>query len=97
MQPNSVPLVYQLLPLIFFVGIFYFLILRPQQKKQKEHEVMVKSLKKNDEVVTIGGIHGTIVNVKEKTFILRIDDNAKVEIDKGSVAYVIKKRDDKAS
>ncbi len=79
-------------PLIFIFLVFYFLIIRPQQKKQKEHQEMIKNLKKNDEVVTSGGIHGTIVNVKDRTFALRIDENSKIEIDKASVAYVKKAR-----
>ncbi len=97
MQTNNVPLIFQLLPLIFFIFIVYFLLIRPQQKKQREHDMMVKSIKKNDEVVTIGGIHGAVVNIKDKTFTLRVDDSAKIEIDKSSIAYIKKKRDDKAS
>jgi len=81
-----------LVPLIFIFVIFYFFLIRPQQKKQKEHQQMVGNLKKNDEVVTSGGIHGTIVNVKDKTFVVRIDENAKIEIDKNSIAYVEKAR-----
>ncbi len=80
------------IPLLVIFGIFYFLIIRPQQKKQKEHQEMVKNLKKNDEIVTAGGIHGTIVQVKDKTLGLRIDENAKVEIDKASVSFVKKVR-----
>jgi len=72
--------------------IFYFGIIRPQKKQQKQLLDMIKNLKRNDEVVTFGGIHGTIVNVKEKTFILRVDENAKLEIDKSSIAYVVKQR-----
>ena len=55
---------------------------------------MLKKINKNDEVVTGGGIHATVVNVKEKTFILRIDDNAKMEVDKSSIAYVKKSREE---
>lgn len=90
MQPNAG--VMNFVPLIFIFFVFYFLIIRPQQKKQKEHREMIKDLKKNDEVVTNGGIHGTIVNVKEKTFILRLDENLKIEIDKGSITYAKKLR-----
>lgn len=90
MQPNAG--VMNFVPLIFIFFVFYFLIIRPQQKKQKEHREMIKNLKKNDEVVTNGGIHGTIVNVKEKTFILRLDENLKIEIDKGSITYAKKLR-----
>ncbi|HDN86647.1 MAG: preprotein translocase subunit YajC [Candidatus Omnitrophota bacterium] len=82
----------QLLPLIFLFVVFYFLLIRPQRKKQIEHQKMIESLKKNDEVVTVGGIHGTIINVKEKTFVIRVDDNVKIEIDKSSIAYVKKQR-----
>ena len=82
-----------LIPLLFIFAIFYFLIIRPQQKKQKEHVKMIGSLKKNDEVVTSGGIHGTIVNVKEKTFVVRIDENTKIELDKMSIAYAKKVRE----
>ncbi|MCQ9205072.1 MAG: preprotein translocase subunit YajC [Omnitrophica bacterium] len=90
MQPNAGAI--NFIPLIFIFFVFYFLIIRPQQKKQKEHREVIKNLKKNDEVVTNGGIHGTIINVKEKTFILRLDENLKIEIDKGSIAYAKKLR-----
>ena len=75
------------------LGIWYFLLIRPQQKKQKEHQQMLANLKKNAEVVTTSGIHGTIVNVKEHTFVLRVDDEAKIEIDKSAVAVVKKTRE----
>jgi len=77
-----------LFPLILIFVVFYFLLIRPQKTKEKEHKKMLQALTKNDNVVTNGGIHGTIVNVKEKTLILRIDDNAKMEIEKNCVAYV---------
>lgn len=80
------------IPLIFIFLVFYLLIIRPQQKRQKEHQAMVSNLKKNDEIVTSGGIYGTIVNVKEKTFVVRIDENAKIEIEKNSVAHTRKTR-----
>ena len=56
----------------------------------KEHQKMLAGIDKNDEVVTLGGIHGTVVNVKEKTLTLRIDENVKMEIEKNSVAYIKK-------
>jgi len=76
------------IPLLVIFGIFYFLIIKPQQKKQKEHEAMIANLKKNDEVVTLGGIHGTIIQVKDKTVNLRVDENTKIEVDKVSIAYL---------
>jgi len=88
-QPNAIA---SLMPIIFIFAIFYFLLIRPQQKKQKEHARMVKELKKNDEVVTNGGIHGTVANVKEGTLTLKIDENVKVEINKIAIAYVKKSR-----
>ncbi|MEW6008437.1 MAG: preprotein translocase subunit YajC [Candidatus Omnitrophota bacterium] len=78
------------IPLIGIMLVFYFLIIMPQQNQQKKHRQMIENLKKNDEVITVGGVHGTIINVKEKTFILRIDDNVKVEIEKSAVASVKK-------
>lgn len=81
--------------ILFFIGaaflIFYFLIIRPQKKQQKDHLETIKNLKKNDEVITSSGIHGTIVNIKDKTFILRIDDNAKIEIQKSFISLKKKK------
>lgn len=76
-----------LFPLILIFIIFYFLLIRPQKTKEKEHQKMLSNLNKNDEVVTSSGIYGTIVNVKDKTVILRIDDNVKIEIEKNCVAY----------
>lgn len=79
-----------LFPLVLIFVIFYFMLIRPQKTKEKEHTQMLKGLNKNDEVVTSSGIHGTVVNVKEKTIVLRIDDNVKVEMEKNCVAYVKK-------
>jgi preprotein translocase subunit YajC len=82
----------QFLPLVLMLGIFYFLIIRPQQTKAKEHTNMLAKLDKNDEVVTSGGVHATVVSVGEKTAKLRIADNCTIEIDKASIALVTKKR-----
>ncbi len=92
MQQSPGYLLIQMFPLIFLFLLLYFMMIRPQQKKQKEHQQMINNIKKNDEVVTIGGIHGVIVNVKEKTFVIRVDDNVKIEVDKPSIAYVVKSR-----
>ncbi|MFA4992292.1 MAG: preprotein translocase subunit YajC [Candidatus Omnitrophota bacterium] len=95
MQPgacSSGNFIASFLPIIFVFVIFYFLLIRPQQKKQKDFEKMLAGVKKNDEVVTTGGIHGTILNVKDDTFTLKIDDNVKIEINKNAVGYVKKSR-----
>ena len=79
-----------LFPLVIIFVIFYFMLIRPQKSREKEHQKLLNNLNKNDDVVTTGGVHGTIVNVKDKTVILRIDENVKIEIEKSSVAYVKK-------
>ena len=87
--PAASPL-FQMVPLLFIFVIFYFLLIRPQKTKEKEHQRMLKALGKNDEIVTTGGIHGTIVNVKDTTLVIRIDENVKMEIEKNCVAFVKK-------
>ena len=82
----------QFLPLVFLFAIFYFMIIRPQQKKQKDHTNMISKMDKNDEVITSGGVHATIVSVGETTATIRIADNVKVEIEKGSIQSVKKSR-----
>ena len=72
---------------IFF--IFYILVFRPQQQKQKELKNLLGNLKKNDEVITNSGIHGTIVLVKDKTVMVRVDENVKIEFDREAIATVI--------
>jgi preprotein translocase subunit YajC len=86
-QPN---IFMSMMPLVFIFVIFYFLLIRPQQKKAKEHTKLISSLKTGDEVVTNAGIHGVISNVKEKTIIIKIADNVKVEFDRAAVAVVEK-------
>ena len=81
----------QMFPLFIIFLIFYFLVIKPQKKQQKEQADMRTALKKNDQVVTSGGIHGTVVMVKDKTVMVRIDDNVKIEIDKESISTVVKK------
>ncbi len=88
-QQTVSPLV-NLLPLVFIFVIFYFLLIRPQKTKQKEHQNMLQALKKNDEVITAGGIYGTVINVKDNTVILRIDENVKIEIQKDFISVVRK-------
>lgn len=81
-QPTWGPFI--VMGLIFF--IFYFLIIKPQKQKEVDHQKMLKALDKNDEVVTLGGIYGTIINVKDNSVVLRIADNVKVEMQKSAIA-----------
>jgi len=71
------------------IGIFYFLIIRPQNKKQKETKAMIDAVKKNDKVVTIGGIRGTVLSVKEETVIVKVDDECKLEFNKSAISTVL--------
>ena len=76
----------QFLPIILlFVGM-WFLIIAPQRKRQKAHDKMLSELQTGDDIVTSGGIYGTITNVKEDRFVVRIADNTKIELGKGFVA-----------
>jgi preprotein translocase subunit YajC len=84
-QPN---IFMSMMPLVFIFIIFYFLLIRPQQRKAKEHAKLVSSLKTGDSVVTNAGIHGVISNVKEKTVIVKIADNVKVEFDRAAIVTV---------
>ncbi len=86
-QAQAVSPIMNLIPLLFIFVVFYFLIIRPQKNKDKEHQKMLSELAKNDEVVTSSGIHGTIVNVKDKTLIIRVDDNVKIEVEKNCIVY----------
>ncbi len=92
MQPQGANPILSLLPLIFIFVIFYFMLIKPQRAKEKEHQAMVNGLNKNDEVVTTGGLHGTVVSLKETTVVVRIDDNVKGEVDKSCIAYLKKKQ-----
>lgn len=84
-----------IIPYILIFAIFWFLLIKPQRDKEKKRKEMVKNLAKNDEVVTAGGAHGRVVQVKETTVVVRVDDNAKIEFDKESIQNVIRKKDDK--
>jgi preprotein translocase subunit YajC len=76
--------------IILIIAIFYFFIIRPQTKKQKERQRMLDVVDKGDDIVTIGGVHGKIVGVKNdgKVFIVKVDDNVKLEIDRTAVSHL---------
>ncbi|MGA8654635.1 MAG: preprotein translocase subunit YajC [Chthoniobacterales bacterium] len=86
-SPGLLP---SLLPFVFMIVIFYFLLIRPQQRRQKEQQRLLANLKTGDKVVTSSGIHGLIANVKDSTVLLKIADNVKIEVEKSSVATVSK-------
>ncbi|MDR2942182.1 MAG: preprotein translocase subunit YajC [Treponema sp.] len=78
-----------IIPFALIIVIFYFLLIRPQNKKRKETENMLSALKKGDKIVTIGGIHGTVQNVRESTVLIKVDDNVKIEFLRSAVSSVV--------
>jgi preprotein translocase subunit YajC len=74
-----------ILMLVAVFGIMYFMMIRPQQKRQKEVQEMRKNLKVGDKVVTAGGIHGKIKEISETNFLIEIADNVRIRVDKASV------------
>ena len=80
--------VVQFLPLIFLFAIFYFMIIRPQQKQQKEHAAMLESLQKGDKIITSGGLHAEIVKTEEDFIKIKLNDTSIVKLEK---AFVNKK------
>lgn len=92
--PGGGSMLTSMLPLVLMFAAMYFLLIAPQRKKQKEHEKMLTALKVGDEVVTTGGIYGTITAVKDDRFTVRVgDNNQKLEIGKGFIHALVKKAD----
>jgi preprotein translocase subunit YajC len=78
-----------LLPFVLIFGVFYFFIYRPQQKREQEHNAMVDDLQKGDQIVTIGGIHGTVRRVDDDSVLAQVDSNGvKLRIDKQAISSV---------
>jgi len=94
-QASGGSLIGSLIPFAAIILIFYFLIIRPQNKKRKETERMLGALKKGDKIVTIGGVYGTIQNVKESTVIVKVDENVKLEFLRSAISSVISSKEDK--
>lgn len=80
-------------PIIFMVlifAVFYFLFIRPSQTQQKKHKEMITSLQKGDKVITSGGIHGKITQIKELTVKIKVSDKTEIEFEKGMIRKVVK-------
>jgi len=75
------------------IVIFYFMILRPQQKKAKERTKLLESLQKGDKVITVGGVHGTVVGLDEKTVIVQIADDVKVKHERTAISTITRGSD----
>lgn len=78
-----------ILPFVLIIAIFYFLILRPQQKRQKERQKLLESVKKGDKVVTAGGIYGTVDGIEDNLLLVKIADGVKVKMDRSSISTII--------
>ena len=76
--------------------IFYFMILRPQQKRQKERQQILDNVKKGDKVVTISGMHATVIGLEEKTVLLQAADNVKLKFDKTAIQVITKESEPEA-
>lgn len=81
----------EFLPLIALVAVFYFLILRPQQKRAKEQKAMIEALQKGDEVATVGGVLGKVTKVGEDSAAIEIADNVVIQVQKAAIQNVLPK------
>lgn len=80
----------QIIPLVFMFAIFYFLLIRPQQKKAKEHKALLEAMKKGDNVITAGGVHGKVVAVENDLVTLEVSNNVNIKITKSYIAAIKK-------
>ena len=89
-MPGLPPQLVQLLPILVLFGIMYFLMIRPQQQQQKKRNEMLNAMKKGDRIVTIGGIHGTITEIDEKTVVVRIAEKVEVKLNRSGIGGVLR-------
>lgn len=88
-QPGAAGGIAGFLPIIILFAIFYFLLIRPQQKKAKEHREMITHLKNGNQIITSGGIYGTILSLDENTITLEVADNVNIKVSRGNVGMLI--------
>lgn len=77
--------------MVIIFALFYFMMIRPQMKKEKERKKLIENIKSGDRVMFCGGMLGTVVNVKEATFVVKVADNVKIDIARGAVLRVLEK------
>lgn len=87
-MPEAPGLLAQLFPILLIFVIFYFLLIRPQQKRAKEHQKMLDALKKDDEVVTAGGVYGRITALTDAVATVEIAPNVRIKVQRGQIAVV---------
>jgi len=89
-QAGGAPAAPSIWPTLLMFGgvilVMYFLLIRPQQKRQKEHQKMIESIKKGDKVITTSGIHGTVTDMDDKTYEIQITDNVRVRFERAAIA-----------
>lgn len=90
MTPEGPSFITQMLPLVLVLGIFYFLIIRPQQQQEKLRQKMLSELKQGDKIIMTGGIHGVIDAVQDTELIVRVAEKVKLTVQRSAVATVIK-------
>ncbi|MFN0151127.1 MAG: preprotein translocase subunit YajC [bacterium] len=91
---GTAALVTSLFPFVLIFIVFYFLIIRPQKKRQQDHQKLLDSLKKGDRVLTSGGMFGTVVGVQKDRVVLKVADTVKIEFQKSSIATVLEEKGD---
>ena len=86
---SQAPLVSFLLPIALIFGVFYFLLIRPQQQRDKEHKLMLANLKKNDKVVTSGGLHGRVTDLGDDVITIEVAPNVRVRVSRSHIGTVL--------
>jgi preprotein translocase subunit YajC len=71
-------------------AIFYFMIIRPQQKRAKEREKMLSEIQKGDKIITSSGMHGTVIAIEDKTYLIQVSENVKIKFEKSAITSVVK-------
>jgi preprotein translocase subunit YajC len=89
-QPSGAQRALQMLPIVLIFVIFYFLLIRPQQKRQKQHQKMLDSMAKGDRVLTSGGMFGVVVGIDDDKIVLKIAENVKAEFSKSAISHIVK-------
>ncbi|GIP39225.1 UPF0092 membrane protein YrbF [Paenibacillus sp. J31TS4] len=87
-QPSGTSMLLSLWPILLMFLVLYFLLIRPNQKRQKTRNAMLSALKKGDKVTTIGGLHGTIMEITDDTVVLRVNDATKMTFDRSAINAV---------
>ncbi|WP_139990957.1 preprotein translocase subunit YajC [Paenibacillus paridis] len=88
-EAGSTNILQMIWPFVLMFAVFYFLLIRPQQKKQKQRTSMLGQLKKGDKISTIGGLHGTVVELSDDTVVLRVNDTTKMTFERSAINNII--------